>query len=191
MSMDWKIALIVDHSCAVITVNSARGIAYSSLRRLGNQARSLGWVPGIILGFSFFPSLPSPHLNLDLLVHYAWKSSKNSEFWEKFPRIDTFSSRKFDSATSLRRRSASQGTREQRPFARCRSLHQILVRGSTYLFSNFGTGIVFPSYQIFSNWSVQEWTNRTLISHERTSVHSLVLPTSLFVIYWDYWVHIY
>jgi len=27
--------------------------------------------------------------------------------------------------------------------------------------------------------SAQEWTNRTLISHERTSVHFLVLPGSL------------
>jgi len=35
------------------------------------------------------------------------------------------------------------------------------------------THIMSPS------WTAQEWTNRTSISHERTSVHSLVLPGSL------------
>jgi len=30
--------------------------------------------------------------------------------------------------------------------------------------------------------TAQEWTNRTVISHERTSVHYLVLPGSLFSI---------
>jgi len=32
----------------------------------------------------------------------TWKSSKNSEFWEKVPRIETFSSSKFDPATGIK-----------------------------------------------------------------------------------------
>ena len=32
---------------------------------------------------------------------------------------------------------------------------------------------------VYKHNTAQEWTNRTLISHERTSVHFLVLPGSL------------
>jgi len=34
-------------------------------------------------------------------------------------------------------------------------------------------------YIVSNPISAQEWTNRTLISHKRTSVHFLVLPGSL------------
>jgi len=36
----------------------------------------------------------------------------------------------------------------------------------------------YVSYERLHKTSVQEWTNRTPISHERTSVHFLVLPGS-------------
>ena len=66
--------------------------------------------------------------------------------------------------------------------ARCRS-HQFFVRGSPYLFSNFGAGILSTtkfSQIAFGAGVAQEWTNRILISYERTNVHFLVLPGSLF-----------
>jgi len=37
--------------------------------------------------------------------------------------------------------------------------------------------LIFVSFTLST--SAQEWTNRTPISHERTSVHSLELPGSL------------
>jgi len=37
--------------------------------------------------------------------------------------------------------------------------------------------LIFPLKWVLTG-SAQEWTNRTLISHERTSVHFLVLPGS-------------
>jgi len=36
-----------------------------------------------------------------IYFHLTWKSSKNSEFWEKVPRIETFFSSKFDPATGV------------------------------------------------------------------------------------------
>jgi len=37
-----------------------------------------------------------------IYVDIIWKSSKNSEFWGKVPRIETFSSSKFDPATGVK-----------------------------------------------------------------------------------------
>ena len=38
--------------------------------------------------------------------------------------------------------------------------------------------------------TAKEWTNCTLNSNERTSVHFWVIASWYFLIYWDYWVHI-
>jgi len=88
-----KIAVIVDHSWAVITAKSAHGVACTSLRRLGHPARALDWVPRIIfvLFLFFFGDHPllSPHDGRDtqLLIQRFHRS--NSIVLEQALQITT------------------------------------------------------------------------------------------------------
>jgi len=79
-----KIAVIVDHSWAMITAKSAHGVARTSLRRLGHPAWALDWVPRIIFVFFLFSSVTIPSFHPWMPIFAGIFDNKILTIW-KFP----------------------------------------------------------------------------------------------------------
>jgi len=79
-----KIAVIVDHSWAVITAKSTLGVALTSLRRLGHPAWALDWVPRILCVFSFFHQWPSPRPSRNIpwsIIYFPHCKCHRCDIW--------------------------------------------------------------------------------------------------------------